>query len=125
MKIIKSSRRRTYEVEVDVARPEQPRWFQPVPVTIHARSGGTVSRLSGPVDEKVDDESKVCRSTRFSGLGFGWIAEVGQSVRTGFKRLDGARSDKDGEDRDHRTDRGRILYSQPRAGAGECADKSC
>jgi len=71
----------TYEVEVDVAAPEQPQpGFVPPSGGRYTPAVAAPSRASsGPVDEKVDDESKVCRSP-ISGLVIRVDAEVGQSI---------------------------------------------
>jgi biotin carboxyl carrier protein len=71
----------TYEVEVDVAAPEQPQpgfvppstaQYAPAPVVVPRATGGTV-------EEKVDDESKVCRSP-ISGVVIRVDAEIGKTI---------------------------------------------
>ncbi len=71
----------TYEVDVDVAAPEQPQpGFVPPSTALHAPPPIAGPRPpSGPIEEKVDDESKVCRSP-ISGVVIRVDAEVGQSI---------------------------------------------
>jgi methylmalonyl-CoA carboxyltransferase small subunit len=71
----------TYEVEVDVAAPEQPQpGFVPPSAAHYAPPPIAGPRPpSGVVEEKVDDESKVCRSP-ISGVVIRVDAEVGQSI---------------------------------------------
>ncbi|MBB3205801.1 methylmalonyl-CoA carboxyltransferase small subunit [Rhodopirellula rubra] len=71
----------TYEVEVDVAAPEQPQpGFVPPSGTYQAPVVAAPAAVaSGGVDEKVEDESKVCRSP-ISGLVIRVDAEPGQAI---------------------------------------------
>lgn len=71
----------TYEVDVDVAAPEQPQpGFVPPAAGQYTPSAAPPPRASANVaDEKVADESKVCRSP-ISGLVIRVDAEVGQAI---------------------------------------------
>lgn len=71
----------TYEVEVDVAAPEQPQpGFVPPTAGYQTPAFAPPSRQTASAgDEKVADESKVCRSP-ISGLVIRVDAEVGQTI---------------------------------------------
>ncbi|EMI52916.1 acetyl-CoA carboxylase biotin carboxyl carrier protein subunit [Rhodopirellula sallentina] len=71
----------TYEVEVDVAAPEQPQpGFVPPNASYQAPAPVAAAPASASgADEKVDDESKACRSP-ISGVVIRVDAEPGQTI---------------------------------------------
>jgi methylmalonyl-CoA carboxyltransferase small subunit len=76
---------KTYEVEVEVAEPENPMLgagsYMPMPAQVRLPAGAAPP-AAAPADGPVADESKVCRSP-ISGIVVRINAQLGQQIQVG------------------------------------------